>query len=115
MRPSALNHWPIEFFLGRAHLQLGLAELQLGEVTEARVHLEASLPAIRAAHDWKYTGVALIGLGSAARAMGDAAAGALAYTEDLTLCQRRALLVTCLRASKVWLPSPLISPRRRRA
>jgi hypothetical protein len=51
------------------------------------VHLEASLTAIREAHDWKYTAVALIGLGYAARAAGDAAAGALAYTEALTLCR----------------------------
>jgi predicted ATPase/DNA-binding CsgD family transcriptional regulator len=76
-----------DFFLGRSYLQLGLAQLQYGELTEARINFEASLAAIRAAHDWKYTSVALIGLGSAARAAGDAAAGALAYTEALTLCR----------------------------
>jgi hypothetical protein len=75
-----------DFFLSRSRLQLGLAQLQLGELTEARLNLEASLAAIRAAHDWKYTGVALMGLGSAARALGDTAAGALAYTEALTVC-----------------------------
>jgi predicted ATPase/DNA-binding CsgD family transcriptional regulator len=72
-----------DFFLGRSQLQLGLAQLQLGELAEARINLQASLAAIRMAHDWKYTGVALIALGSAARAAGDADAGALAYAEAL--------------------------------
>jgi DNA-binding CsgD family transcriptional regulator len=62
-------------------------EVAFGEFADARGHLEASLPALREAHDWKYTGVALIGLGSAARAADDAQAAALAYTEALTLCR----------------------------
>ena len=76
------------FFLGLSHLRLGLAQLQLGDFTAARTHLEASRPALRDAHDWKYTGVALIGLGSAARAAGRARAAARAYAEAFEIVSR---------------------------
>jgi non-specific serine/threonine protein kinase len=75
------------FFLALARLQLGFAQLRLGQPAEARAQLEASLPVLRELHDWKYTGVGLIGLGSAARAIADARGAASAYAEALALCR----------------------------
>jgi tetratricopeptide (TPR) repeat protein len=75
------------FLLALARLQLGFAQLLLGRPTEARVQLEYSLPVFREFHDWRFSGLALIGLGSAARAVDDHRAAASAYAEALALCR----------------------------
>jgi predicted ATPase/DNA-binding CsgD family transcriptional regulator len=76
-----------DFFLAIARQQLGLALLQLGQPAEARPPLEACLPVLRAIHDWKFTLVALIGLGTAARVTGDHSRAGQSYAEALELCR----------------------------
>jgi non-specific serine/threonine protein kinase len=84
---ARFQHLDDAFFLAIARQQLGLALLQLGQPVEARAELEACLPALREVRDWKFTLVALIGLGSAARVTGDPLGAARSYAEALGLCR----------------------------